>query len=85
MVDWGPRDYQPIGWEDVEDLTEEDEEEVINLEMIINLHLDQYRPQEFIVDDFSWDAVIPPMDNYEDQLEQMKQEELGKMVQERLP
>ncbi|MGD0917895.1 MAG: hypothetical protein ABSB22_15695 [Thermodesulfobacteriota bacterium] len=85
MEHWDHVDYLPVGWNESEDLTDKVEEGDTILELFINVYLDQYRPQEFIVDDFSFDAFIPPWDNYEDQLEQMRQEERGKMVQERLP
>ena len=75
-------DFLPDGREEVEDLGEEAEDDV-DLELIVLVEQD--RPQEFIVDDFSFDAFIPPGDNYKDQLEQEEREELGKMVQERMP
>ena len=75
-------DFQPDGWDELDDLCE-DAEEGVDLELIVLVEQD--RPQEFIVDDFSFDAFIPPGDNYKDQLEQEEREELGKMVQERMP
>ena len=79
-------DYLPVGWNESEDLTGKVEEDDINLKLIINVYTDQYRPQEpFILDDFSFDDMIPSGDDYKDQLEQAEREALGKMVQERMP
>lgn len=85
MEHWDQVDYLPVGRNEAEDVTAEIEDAPTNLELVIRLYLDQYHPQDFIVDDFSFDDMIPPMDNYKDQLEQMRQEERGKMVQERIP
>lgn len=86
MERWDHVDYVPVGWNESEDMTDQVEEDDTNLELIINVYTDQYRPQEeFIVDDFSFDDIIPSGDDYKDQLEQAEREALGKMVQERMP
>jgi hypothetical protein len=85
MERWDHVDYLPVGWNESEDVTDEVEEDATNLDLIINVYLDQYRPHNFILDVFSFDNMIPPMDNYKDQLEHEKQEELNDMFPRRIP
>ena len=84
MVVWNHGDYQPDGWDGIEDAEGEFQEESQDLELIVLI--EQYRIQDELVISDSFEDIIPPMDNYlAVQQEQEDQKKLADMIPRRIP